>query len=352
MKSINEKIDGYIKFWNREQVDLPLVGYDLTGFLPFKKDKKLASIRDNKIIDPDILNPKDFLKNYESLLQEYSEIEDDLIKGIAPIPAMPWLEAMMGCQIKKNGNSLWAVGKKASWTELEKLTLKDDNSWLKKYLQFCSVLNQSTDGNYPVGQPIIRGITDLLASLRGYSQSLIDGLENPDNVEKLAKRCTNIMIKLFQKQFESIDAFYGGYFIETFSLWAPDKIIRLQEDATAVYSPALYKKLIQESDRFIAQSFPYSVIHLHSSSLFLIDYYLEIKEINVYEINKDIGGMGISEMLPYFEKIQRNKRLLFIRGALTREDIKQLLNALSPTGLILQIIINDVSQVNDYKDLF
>lgn len=50
----------------------------------------------------------------------------------------------------------------------------------------------------------------------------------------------------------------------------------------------LYQDFIQEHNIMIAASFPYTFIHLYSTSLFLLDYFLEIEEINLFEINKDV----------------------------------------------------------------
>ena len=41
-------------------------------------------------------------------------------------------------------------------------------------------------------------------------------------------------------------------------------------------------------------SFPYSVIHLHSSSLFLLDAILDVESLKCIQINKDVGGMDVS----------------------------------------------------------
>jgi hypothetical protein len=47
--------------------------------------------------------------------------------------------------------------------------------------------------------------------------------------------------------------------------------MRLPEDATAVYSRALYRKFVQPVDRALASRFPCGFMHLHSISMFLLD---------------------------------------------------------------------------------
>jgi hypothetical protein len=124
--------------------------------------------------------------------------------------------------------------------------------------------------------------------------------------------------------------------------------VRLQEDISAVYSPKVYCDLIQAFDRQIAAEFPYCLIHLHNSSLFLLDYFLEIEEIDVFQINRDVVGMPTEEMIPYLKRVQDQKRRLLIRGSLTKEDLQLMHANLSPTGLILQIVLDKADATEDF----
>jgi hypothetical protein len=199
-------------------------------------------------------------------------------------------------------------------------------------------------------------VTDLLGAIRGNNQALLDTIEAPDLTKKLASRCADALIKLTHKQYEIIQPFHGGYLIEQFGMWAPDKIVRLQEDVSAVYSPNTYCELIQEFDRLIAGIFPYCLIHLHNSSLFLLEYFLEIKEIDVFQINRDLVGMGTEEMIPYLKQVQDQGRRLLVRGPMSFDDLHLMKTNLSPTGLILQVVLNNAEATGEYiervNDLF
>ena len=108
--------------------------------------------------------------------------------------------------------------------------------------------------------------------------------------------------------------------------------------------------MIQGNDRLVASAFPFSLIHLHSSSLFLLDYFLEIEEIDVFHINKDAVGMAFGDMLPYLKKVQDNKRRLLIKGFLTEYDLKLVEDNLSPAGLLLQIVVNSAAEARQLKE--
>ncbi len=137
----------------------------------------------------------------------------------------------------------------------------------------------------------------------------------------------------------------GGYFDAQYSLWSPGPIIRVQEDATAVYSPQLYRKLVQPVDRMLAGQFANSFIHLHSTSMFLLDAFLEIQEIQCFEINNDVCGPPLEKMVPYFQRVQKARRPLLIRGSFTPAEIHLLMDSLESRGLFLNIMVTTMEEV-------
>jgi hypothetical protein len=191
-------------------------------------------------------------------------------------------------------------------------------------------------------------MTDLIAVLRGHSQSIIDCIEAPAETHKLIDICAQSFLTVIKEQFGKIEPFHGGYFLEQYSLWAPDKIIRLQEDASALFSPDLLQQHITEPDSYLASQFPCSFIHLHSSSLFLIDYFIDIDELDVIQINKDVSGMEMDEMMEAFRKVQNAGKRLLIRGPITTEDMKLVSEKLSSTGLMIQTVMDNPSEVKDF----
>ena len=342
-----EKIDKYRKFWNREAVHRPIIGFDVGGYFPFQRFKSFRSFKRGDILEPNMIKTKDYLSDYESFYNESVQVQDDLIKGVAPIPAIPWMELMIGCSAEIAEDSIWARERRLPPEDIIGLSIDDKNVWLEKYLEFLFELVQSSNGRYPVSQPILRGISDLYGVLRGHSEALIDCLEVPEIVSEGAQYLKDAFLKVIERQYDVIEPYIGGYYIEQYMLWAPDRIIRIQEDASGNFSPDIYRNLFQKFDRAIASSFPYTLIHLHNSSLFLIDLFLGIEEIDVFQINLDSTGMTVEEEIPYLKKIQNKGRCLLLRGAYTLDDLALIRNKLSNEGLCIQIICENKSEADN-----
>ena len=350
-KSLSEKIDAYRSFWSRESVSRPIIGFDAGGFFPLSHFKSLGSLGPGDLLTPQHIRPSDFLADYERLYEQSQRIDDDFIRGVSPLTAFPWMEAMLGCSAQLAEASIWAVERDAEWQELESISIADENPWLQKYLEFLRVLSDYAAGRFPVSQPILRGVTDIIGALRGHDQALVDGLESPERIRSLGARCAEALVSVLKRHFEIVQPFLDGYVVEQYCLWAPGQIARLQEDASSIYSPDMYVDLIQESDRLVASSFPLSMIHLHSSSLFIIDAFLEIEEIDVFQVNRDVGGVELREMLPALKKILDSNRSLILRGPLTEDDLRLAKANLDPRGLLIQIVVDHEREASRFHDV-
>jgi len=348
---MDSRIERYRLFWDRESVDRPLIGFDVGGFYPLQRFQALQQLGSGAELQPDMVDPSSFLDAYEQLYREGLAVGDRIIRGASPIPALPWMEAMLGCPVRIAKDSIWAEERAAGWEELEAAAVSDDNPWLRVYLDFLRALVRLSAGRYPVSQPILRGVSDLMGALRGHSQVLIDCIEFPERARPLARACADALIHVITRHLEAAEPFHGGYSIEQYSLWCPDRIVRLQEDASSVYSPTLYREIIKPEDRRVAAAFPLCLIHLHSSSLFLLDDFLDIDDIDVFQINRDAVGVHLQEMVPGLKKIQDAGRLLLLRADFQEEEIALVARELSPIGLMIQIVTHGPAEAVAFQDL-
>ena len=128
-------------------------------------------------------------------------------------------------------------------------------------------------------------------------------------------------------------------------------MIRWQEDNTALFSPELYRKFLKPVDTELAACCPYSLLHLHSSSMPLLDDFLEIEKIKCFEINIDVGGPPIAQMIPYFQKVQKADRSLLIRGILNENEVREMMDSLSPAGLYVYLMVSSVEEAEKLRPL-
>jgi hypothetical protein len=238
-----------------------------------------------------------------------------------------------------------------SWEEAFQVRLDIHHPWFRKYVEFGRALAARSQGLFPVSHNADLGPTDLHAVLRGHSQSILDLTDEPEKSAELLARAGDIFGEFTREYWKTIPLFHGGYYDAQYSLWSPGPIVRMQEDATAVYSPDFYRRFVQPVDRKLAGQFASSFIHLHSTSMFLLDAILEIEEIQCFEINNDVSGPALKDMVGYFQKVQKARRPLLIRGSFNPQEVQLLMDSLEVRGLFLNIMVNKMEEIEALRPL-
>ncbi|MEX1347596.1 MAG: hypothetical protein AB1Z31_07710 [Desulfobacterales bacterium] len=70
-----------------------------------------------------------------------------------------------------------------------------------------------------------------------------------------------------------------------------------------------------------------------------------------FQINNDAIGLPVADMVPYFQKVQKAGRSLLIRGAFTPEEMRLLMDTLTPRGLFLNIMVKEMEEVDALRPI-
>ena len=346
------KIERYRSFWNRDEVKRPLIGFTQVGWFPLTYFSACASWKVHDLITPSMLEPADWFDDYERLLREGESAADDIIRGACPIQvAFPcFLTAALGNAIRVLPGNVMGDVRELSWEDaMSAAAIEQTDPWYAKYIEFAEALVHRSEGRYPVSHGAELGPTDLHGLLRGHTESLIDLMDEPERSSELLMRLGHSFADFVQQLWSRVPLFHGGYFDAQYQLWSPGSIIRMQEDATAGYSPDLYRKLVQPVDRMIASRFDNAFMHLHTTSMHLLDAFLEVEEIACFEINIETFNIPLKDMVPYYRMVQAAQRPLLIRGSVDEEEMRLLINEVDPRGLYLHIIVESEHEIDDLR---
>jgi hypothetical protein len=328
-----------------------LVGFTLKSWFPLDEFKASASWEKNSLLTPDMIRPEEFLEDQEKLLREGETMDDDIIRGANPSQAVFWGDGILGCKMRILPGNIVAEPMGLSWEEIEKINFDKNSPWFKKYIEFLDILVKRADDKYPISHGWQDGPVDLAVNLRGHEQIAIDLMLEPKPAQALIERLGTFFIELFKESWKRLPLFHGGYFDAMYHLWAPESIVRMQEDAVAVLSPDLYRSYVKPVDVRIASHFGCAFIHLHATSMIVLDQMLEIPGLRCYEINNDVGGPSIKTMSPYFRMVQRAKKPLMIRGSFTPDELRMLMDSIEPSGLYLHIMINSLKDMEPLRPI-
>jgi len=336
------KIERYKAFWNRAPVDRPLVGFSFVGWYPLEYFSVAKQWKVDDHITPDMIEPQAWLDDYEGLLREGEDADDDMLRGACPIQvAFPcFIPAMLGCPIRVLPDNVMGEDLDLSWDAALATRFDEENPWFQKYAEFADALVARSAGRYPVSHGAELGPSDLHALLRGHSNGILDLIDAPQRSAEFLMHLGNIFVQFVKASWSRLPLFHGGYFDAQYQLWAPGPIVRMQEDATAVLSPDLYRKFIQPVDRMIASQFECNFIHLHTTSMFMLDAFLEIDELRGFEINLEDFSNPVPGMIEHYQAVQAADRPLLIR------------DSLDPRGLYLHILPESKEQTDELRKIF
>jgi hypothetical protein len=270
-------------------------------------------------------------------------VDQDLLWVAEPFTGIPWMEAILGCEIRGASDSIWT----GHWLDdlknfPDRIDL-DKNAWFSKYMEFVQRLVDHSRGRFAVGQPIFRGPMDMLAALRGHERAVMDFFDAPAQAKRVLMILTDMFIEVVRRHQAKVPRIHNGYAIGFYYLWTPAPAIWLQEDASALLNPSMYREFIFPLDQQIAAACDYSLFHLHPASLFILEHLLEMAPLKAIQINKDVGGPSISEMMPALCEVL-NRKCLVVWGQLDPDEIAEILTELSPRGLALHLVAETIEE--------
>ncbi len=331
--AINRLIKRHKAFWEMDEAEKPLIKLSpytsLTRQgLPLRGGRFAV---DNVRLTPEIVDVKAVAE-----WQEVPEkpVEGDLFTSVAPF-GLCWTEAAVGCPIRMSVGSVWADPFLESLGDVDNLQFNPRNPWLLKLNELTNLLVEKTRGRSYVTQTLLRGPIDMAAAALGYQRLCVELYRNPDEVEKLLSVCTETFIETAKTHLSTIPQCREG-FISGYEIWAPGSTVRSQTDNSVLLSPSTYVKHVLPYDRRVLQAFKYPVVHTHQPCMSqVVQPLIEAQELKALQFSLDRpNGPPVSDMIPLMRMVQEEKPLI-ITGPITENELKLMLQTLSPKGLCL-----------------
>ena len=337
-------------FWNREVLKRPLVSFQLDDYFVSKRIKAAAHLlTDGKHITPEMLHVDSLMEDFERMFQESCQTGQDAFWVAEPFCGIPWMEAIFGCDIYGTKSSFISHPCIESAQDLKKIQFDPDNAWYRKYFEFVDKLNTLSAGRFPIGQPIMRGASDVVGALLGQMELVYAFADEPEVIQEAFFKVMNALRSVIKSQWDATMDFHGGYSMGFYHVWCPNKCIWFQEDLSALLSPQIYNDFLREPDASVCKGYDYTAVHLHPASFFILDMYMQMEGLKAIQINKDVGGPSVKDMMPYFLKVLASKNLI-IYGDLDEGEIDCILEELPRKGTFLNITAETVERAKELME--
>ncbi len=263
--------------------------------------------------------------------------DQDFIQTRAPYGQLPWLEAILGARIWASIDSggMRSMHSIRDWDQLDFEERLSNPDWLTILQKLTALLVQRSADRFAVTAPTLRGPSDLAEALLGPELMSYSMYDQPEKLRKFLDITTERFIEVLGELHRIMLRISGGY-VNPFAIWAPGTVVRTQCDATAFLSSKQYREWFLPYDVMICEAFDFSIIHLHSCSLHVIDDVLANEKPMAVQITLEDEPKGptLEKLFPIFQKILHSKPLL-LEGKITKNQADWLLENLPHAALAI-----------------
>jgi len=222
---------------------------------------------------------------------------------------------------------------------LPPLTFDPDNHWWKVTETTCRAAAEMAAGNYLVGFPDLIENIDILSALREPQMLMMDMIERPEWVERKVEEINGVFFEAYQRLYDVIKLPDGSSCFGAFNLWGPGKTAKVQCDACAMFSPAMFKRFVLPALSEQCEWLDHSMYHLDGTQcLDKLDHLLSIEALDAIEWTPQSGieGGGSPRWFDIYRRILAAGKSVQVVGTHMHE-LKPLLDAIGPKGVYVMM---------------
>ena len=253
------------------------------------------------------------------------------------------LAAMVGSNYVPDENTIW-FGKGdyylKTWDNIDDLRLQKDARMYNLVLDMTRMLIDRNDGSYTVGISDLGGNLDILASLRGTLELLVDLYDYPD----IVLHATEVIDKAWMEYYSLLrnlikESGQSGH-TTWLGPWCETSYYPLQCDFAYMISPKDFEKFVMPSMVRTTGFLDHSIFHLDGQGQIAhLDQLLSLPKLDGIQWVPGDGSPPVWEdqWFPMYKKIQDANKCLVLHGFDTADKVEKVVKTLSPKGLWLGI---------------
>lgn len=280
------------------------------------------------------------LRHEEARLAE--EVHAGDILPIAHVDYGPGALALyLGCEGRLAPDTIWYD---PIWAGVEDLgavaplRIDPENRWWKLTVELSGRLAERSAGRWFTRFPDLVENIDILASLRGTEQMLIDMIEEPDwvaqrlgEIDQAFETACDILYPLIREE--------DGSSVSHFGLWGPGKTYKVQCDAAAMISRDMFDRFVVPSLTRQCHYLDHSMFHLDGpAALQHLDSLLAIAELDAIQWTPGAGVPRAADESwhRYYHRIREAGKSLQV-NEVHLDEVVPLLRAIGGRGVYLLV---------------
>ena len=240
------------------------------------------------------------------------------------------LAGYLGSAVHVDANTVWFGKCLDSWAGRE-FAFDPNNPWWQRTVRLTEALCQAAQGRFCVSITDLGGVYDVLASLRGTEELLVDFTEVPEALERAADQVTTVWLRCYDELHRLTSRFQPGSACWD-GTWSPGRMYVPQSDVSAMLGPRDFRRHDIPRLRRICGAMDHTVYHLDGpDAVRHLDSLLELPALNAIQWIPGAGRGSLRQWVPLLKRIQDGgKSVLCYPGP---DDVETLMRQLRPEGL-------------------
>jgi len=337
----------FLKWWNRDGLLVGMWGAPETN----------ASIYE-QVAAP--ITPSTIDERYCNAAYRAAQNHHRLSRSIFPLDVLPSATTDLGpgslalfCGSKPGfaEDTVWfypCIEDIAEPENLPPLRFDPTSSWWKTTESIMTACAEKARGKYIVGCPDLIENMDVLSSLRGAQTLMIDMLERPEWIEKKIWEINQVYFEAYQRIYDIIKLPDGSSTFGAFYIWGLGKTAKVQCDASAMFSPDMYKQFVVPALTAQCEWLDHSLYHLDGTQAMChLDALLSIEPLDAIEWTPQAGiePGGNKRWHDLYKRIlAAGKSVQVVNVEL--HDIKPLIDAIGTDGVYMLIQFKDQKEAD------
>lgn len=330
----------YEAFWDGKAIGRPLVAVTAPprsgdpGPLPFPFPKG-APVEEIYAWYTDV---ETVLENFEFRLKNTHYAGDALPVFFPMSTALAAIQAgyMGGAYTISPTGSVWC-DHTLDWDNAGQFAFDPDNKWWVATKTLLDAAGKRFSGRAILGIPDMQGGGQILDSLRGSQNLLMDFFDAPDEVKKFMP----VIDEAFERYWSECNEIllkYQDSYIDWLGTWSSRSMVTVECDVSVMVSPDQFNEFFLPSLERQINFVDRSIYHLDGSGQIChLDTLLSLEKLNGIQWVPEPSNKDIQRFMPMLKRIRdTGKLLVLVQSALeSTDDIKRVLDELGPEGIYM-----------------
>jgi 5-methyltetrahydrofolate--homocysteine methyltransferase len=252
--------------------------------------------------------------------------------------------AFAGAGLRTAPDTVWFEPAPHSRLADIRIALDRKNIWWRRVRHVTDVLARRMGGRIQISIADIGGNLDILASLRGTDELLMDVIEHPAEARRCCREITRMWLEVFGELNALIQPHCAGC-VPWAPTWAPGPTYMLQSDFSYMISPTMFKEFVLPDLKACCDHLDYSFYHLDGiGELPHLDQLLSIPNLHGIQWIPGAGKPPPSEWPEVLDRIRSAGKLVQVYA--TPEEARKIVRRHGGKGFYFALSGADITDAS------